>query len=203
MEVSYFSDRVLVLNRGFVPVHVTSLRRAFCMLYMGVARALDEQYQSFDFESWSDLKVREGEYGIGVVGKMIRTPRVILLQVYDRLPKKQVRFSRNNIYARDKNRCQYCGKTFPKSDLNLDHVLPKSRGGGTNWGNIVCSCVNCNRKKGGRTPEEANMNLLSTPKRPSWKECLRLSAGTHVYQEWMPFLNITDFSYWNVELEES
>ncbi len=82
-------------------------------------------------------------------------PRVIRLLAYDRLPKQTVRFNRRNLFARDNNRCQYCGKRFPTSELSLDHVVPRSRGGDTTWENIVCSCVACNVRKGGRTPTSA------------------------------------------------
>jgi hypothetical protein len=102
------------------------------------------------------------------VGRRIRIPRVIVLTAYERFPKARVRFSRLNIYARDGNTCQYCGRTLPRSDLNLDHVIPRSRGGTTSWENVVCSCIPCNLIKGGRTPAEAGMRLLHAPSRPRW-----------------------------------
>ena len=85
----------------------------------------------------------------------------------------RVRFSRLNIYARDRNTCQYCGRRPPRAELNLDHVIPRSRGGVTNWENVVCSCVPCNLKKGGRTPDEARMRLLRHPIRPRWTPFIR------------------------------
>jgi 5-methylcytosine-specific restriction endonuclease McrA len=194
-------SRVLVLNRSFMPIQVTSVKRAFCMIYLGIAKVIDRQYQIFDFASWSELSVAAHEEGIGSVGKIIRIPRVILLQTYDRLPKRQIRFSRFNIFSRDKSVCQYCGRHFPKHELNLDHVVPRSQGGITSWENVVCSCVNCNRKKGGRTPLQAQMRLVRNPVRPHWTECLNISPKSILYREWLPFLNIVDFSYWNVELE--
>ena len=106
------NTKVLVLNRHYLPVHVTSVRRAFSLLYQGVAEAVNEQYQTFDFDSWSDLSATVHDETIGLVDRVIRVPRVILLLTYDRIPKRQVRFSRFNVYARDRNTCQYCGRAL-------------------------------------------------------------------------------------------
>jgi 5-methylcytosine-specific restriction endonuclease McrA len=193
---------VLVLNRVYQPVHITSVRRAFAMLYQGVARAIDAQFQTFDFDSWSALAAAAHEDAIGTVGRRIRIPRVIVLLAYDRMPRARVRFSRFNIYARDDNTCQYCGHRHPRADLNLDHVVPRSRGGSTNWENVVCSCVPCNLRKGGRTPEEAGMRLRRSPARPRWTPMFRSATRRAFYREWRPFLSLADAAYWNAELLE-
>jgi len=192
---------VLVLNRAFFPVHVTSVRRAFCLLYAGLARAVNERFEMYDFRSWSELSVRNHDEAVGLVGRAIRIPRVIVLVAYDRIPRRTVRFSRHNIYIRDRNRCQYCGRTFPRSELNLDHVIPRSRGGRTEWENIVCSCLSCNKRKGGRLPWEAGMRLVAPPARPRWSPEYTFPVRTAVYREWLPFLNPVDYAYWNLELE--
>ena len=202
MECVMTASRVLVLNRVYTPIQVVSLKRAFCLVYRGAARFMDREYRTFDFDSWSALSVAVGEESVGIVGRMIRVPRVLLLATYDRLPRRQVRFSRYNIFARDRNTCQYCGRPFQKSDLNLDHVVPRAQGGKTTWENVVCCCIKCNRRKGGLTPLEAGMHLVRRPGRPRWTECLNLSRRHPAYREWLPFLNIVDYSYWNVELEE-
>ena len=163
---------VLVLNRSYLPVHVTSARRAFSLLYQGIAKAVNEQYETFDFDSWRDLSVAANEESVGTVTGYIRVPRVILLQAFDRVPKRHVRFSRINIYARDSNTCQYCGEGKLRSDLNLDHVVPRTQGGRSTWENVVCCCRECNRRKGGRTPEQARMRLLRKPVRPRWTPVL-------------------------------
>ncbi|WAC08493.1 MAG: HNH endonuclease [Thermodesulfobacteriota bacterium] len=193
---------VLVLNRSFFPLHITSVRRAFCLLYLGIAQVVDEQFKTFDFESWSKLAVVEREEAIGLVDRMVRIPRVILLLTYNRMPIGHVRFTRLNIYTRDKSTCQYCGKKFPKSDLSLDHVVPRSSGGRSTWENIVCCCATCNRKKGGRTPHEAGMNLLNRPKKPNWTPFYKISLRNLKRKEWLPFLNLVDLSYWHTELLE-
>lgn len=197
------STSVLVLNRLYQPVHVTSVRRALILLYRGAAKAVDEQYQTFDFESWAEMSAALHEECIGTPRKRLRVPRVILLQAYDHLPRARVRFSRLNIYARDHNTCQYCGRTPQRAELNLDHVIPRSRGGMTSWENVVCSCVRCNLKKGGRTPEEARMKLMRLPTRPRWTPFFRGPPKTGAfYQQWLPFLTLSDMAYWNVELED-
>lgn len=196
------NSKVLVLNRSFLPIHITSVRRAFCLLYQGLARAVDQEYRTFDFESWAQLSATVHDERIGLVDRVIRVPRVILLLAFDRVPKRRVRFSRFNIYSRDRNTCQYCGKVFPRSELNLDHVVPRSRGGKSTWENVVCSCHECNRRKGGRTPEEAGMRLLRPPRRPEWTPFMLETFSLRRYREWAPFLSVVDASYWNVELEE-
>ncbi len=111
---------VLVLNRHFQPIHVTNAKRAFSLLYLGVARVIDREFKTFDFDSWAQLseEMASGDV-IKTVSGAIRIPRVIVLQLYDRIPKTKVRFSRHNIYMRDGNTCQYCGQELPRSELNL------------------------------------------------------------------------------------
>jgi len=197
---SVLNTKVLVLNRHYLPVHVTVVRRALSLLYQDVARAVDEQYRTFDFASWADLAAEEDS--IGLVDRAIRVPRVILLVTYDRVPRRYVRFSRFNIYSRDRNRCQYCGRQFPRAELNLDHVIPRSKGGTSVWENVVCSCHRCNRLKGGRTPAEAGMRLISQPRRPQWTPFMMETFSLRRYKEWKPFLSAVDAAYWNTELVE-
>lgn len=196
------NSSVLVLNRSYLPIHVTSVRRAFALLYQGIARAVNEEYQTFDFESWRQLSVARDAEAIGTSSGPIRVPRVIVLLAFDRVPKRHVRFSRINIYARDNFTCQYCGVRYPRSELNLDHVVPRSFGGRSTWENVVCSCVDCNRRKGGNTPEQAGLALRRPPLRPRWTPLMNLMLSSVRYTEWRPFLNVVDASYWNTELAE-
>ena len=195
------NSSVLVLNRAFFPVHVTTARRAFCLLYAGLAKAINEQYELFDYPSWSALSASEGGACVGLVGRTIRIPRVLVLVAYDRVPRRTVRFSRRNVFIRDGNTCQYCGGTFPSSELNLDHVIPRSKGGKTSWENIVCSCLTCNKMKGGNPPEQVDMRLISRPVSPRWSPEYAFSIRGPIHREWMPFLNVVDFTYWNLELQ--
>lgn len=192
---------VLVLNRNYQPVHVTNVKRAFSLLYMGIARAIDEQYRLYDFESWAALSAAEHEH-IATIQRAIRVPRVLVLLAYEYLPKGRVRFSRLNIYARDNDTCQYCGLQLSRAELNLDHVVPRAQGGRTSWENVVCSCIECNLHKGGRTPEQAGMKLLKKPTRPRWTPFFRTAQKRITYREWLPFISLADASYWNVELSQ-
>ena len=193
---------VLVLNRYFVPITITSVKRAFVMLYCGAAKAVGGNYQTFDFESWAQISSMREEDAIKTVSRVIRIPRVIVLVRYDRMLRKEAKFNRINIFRRDGDSCQYCGERFPRSELTIDHVTPRSLGGKSVWENVVCCCMDCNRKKGGRTPEEARMRLTNKPKRPLWNPLSNISIRAVRYKEWEPFLSFVDTSYWNVELEE-
>jgi 5-methylcytosine-specific restriction endonuclease McrA len=191
---------VLVLNRHYQPVHVTNVKRAFSLLYQGVARAIDEQYRLYDFEDWAALAA--GDEAVLTVSRSIRVPRVLVLTAFEKLPRVRVRFSRLNIYVRDDDTCQYCGRRLRRSELNLDHVVPRSQGGRTCWENVVCSCIACNLRKGGRTPEQAHMKLRRAPVRPRWTPLVRGAHGDSAVRAWLPFLSVVDSSYWNVELKD-
>ena len=197
--MSPLASKVLVLNRFYFPVHVTPLRRAMSLLYQDIARAVDEPSRTFDFASWSDLAVPLEAEAIGLVNRTIRVPRVVLLSRYDRVPRRSVRFTRVNIYRRDRHHCQYCGCRYARNQLNLDHVIPRSRGGSSTWDNVVCSCRRCNRLKGDRTPEEANMRLRRRPFRPEWTPFLVEECRIKRYKEWLPYVGSVDGGYWSVD----
>ena len=180
---------VLVLNRHFQPVQVTTAKRAFVLLYGGAANALDEEGEPYDFDLWRGLPVREGDDLVPIVGGGLRVPRVLHLDRYDRTPRVTVRLTRRNIMFRDAHQCQYCGKQPPLRELNIDHVMPRSRGGADTWENLVTACRVCNLRKGWKTPEEANMRLARRPFRPKWSMTAQILLGTALqYREWEPFL---------------
>jgi len=168
-----------------------------------MAKAVNGQYETFDYDSWQELSIERNDETIGMVHRAIKIPRVILLIAYDRVPKRRVRFSRYNIFARDRNTCQYCGTAFSRNELNLDHIIPRSQGGISTWENVVCSCHDCNRRKGGKTPDQAHMRLITRPRKPTWTPPLNISLREIMHKEWVPFLDfMTDVSYWNTELLE-
>ncbi len=197
---------VLVLNKLYMAVQVIPARRAFGLLFKEIAEVItltDGYYQSYDFHSWREVsaaralfKDPDNDY-VRTVHFEIEVPRVIRLLGYDRLPRQKVKFNRRNLFARDNNRCQYCGRRFSTSELSLDHVMPRSRGGIATWENIVCACVKCNVRKGGRTPIEANMRLIREPSRPKTSPVLSLKLTHRKYESWKTFL---DHAYWSVEL---
>ncbi len=190
---------VLVLNRVYQAVQITGVRRAFRLFYAGRARAVDRDFSTYSFENWCDLPAGAADPVITTPHRSIRIPRVIQLIYYDRVPNREVRFTRRNIFHRDRNRCQYCGKVFPQRGLNVDHVVPTSRGGKSCWNNVVCACIECNSRKGCRTPEEAGMRLVRTPKRPAGHPIVRADWLGPLHEEWRTFL---DVAYWNVELSD-
>lgn len=127
-------------------------------------------------------------------------PDVIRLTRYEKLSEKDVKYTRENVYSHYGNFCGYCGKKFDTKDLNLDHVMPRSRGGKTNWSNMALSCIPCNSRKAARTPEEAGMKLLVTLGRPKWKGTQRslFPEPYGVKESWQNFI---DRAYWTSELE--
>ena len=158
----------------------------------------DGVFQTFGFREWQDCSHQGPAHElIQSVSFKIRVPRVIMLLVFDRLPKKEVKFTRHNIFERDRDTCQYCGKVFARKDLNLDHIIPRDRGGPTTWENIVCSCIPCNTRKSNRTPAEAGLRLVRKPKRPKWRPFVQVSFSLDYHDSWKHFL---DLAYWNVEL---
>jgi 5-methylcytosine-specific restriction endonuclease McrA len=201
---SFLDQQVLVLNRLWQAVNVCSARRALALLFEGHAQVVldapDGSFQTYSFGEWKDFSHKDPHPEcIRTVSFRIRVPRVILLLMFDRLPKKEVKFTRHNIFERDKDTCQYCGRVCERRDLNLDHVIPRDRGGPTSWENIVCSCIRCNTRKANRTPHEAGISLIRKPKRPKWRPFVQVNLGLHCHDSWKHFL---DIAYGNVELGE-
>jgi 5-methylcytosine-specific restriction endonuclease McrA len=201
---------VLVLNKLFMAVHVISVRRAFVLLCKELAEVVsqeDGQYATYDFQSWreiSEYRLKTFQYcaeeddWVRTASTQIQVPRVIRLLDYEKVPRHAVKFNRRNIFARDNNQCQFCGKRFPTTELSLDHVVPRSQGGVSSWENIVCACIDCNVRKGGRTPKQAHMSLIRKPEKPKRSPLLNLKLTSKKYHSWKTFL---DNAYWSVELK--
>ena len=199
---------VLVLNKMFMAVHVISVRRAFILLCKDLAEVVsleDGQFSTYNFETWREVSEfrakhfrEEDDDWVRTSNSEIQVPRVIRLLGYEKMPKHTVKFNRRNIFARDNNQCQYCGKRFPTTDLSLDHVVPRSQGGQGTWDNVVCACVECNVRKGGRTPKQAHMSLIRKPEKPKRSPMLNLKLTSKKYQSWKTFL---DNAYWSVDLK--
>lgn len=143
--------KTLVLDPGFVPVKVITWRRALCMSLIEKVEVL----ASYDRE-------------VRTISHCFRAPAVVRLLGAVRARPQLVRFSRKNVYLRDSHRCQYCLGSFTDAELTLDHVVPRVSGGKTSWTNVVAACGSCNRRKGGRTPEQAGLHLRTPPRRPQW-----------------------------------
>jgi len=205
---SALDTSVLVLNRLFMAVRVVRARHAFVLLWKQVAEVVsveDESFACYDFTSWAEVSQYRRRFQpaahdwVRTVRFEIAVPRVIRLLSYDRIPRTRVRLNRRNLFARDANRCQYCGRKFRPSELSIDHVVPRSRGGRTLWTNVVCACMKCNVRKGGRTPAEAGMRLVRGPVEPKCSPVISLHVGNDKYRSWKQFL---DTAYWHVELRD-
>jgi 5-methylcytosine-specific restriction endonuclease McrA len=173
-------EQVLLLNITYEPLKIINWKKAITLLCLGKVEVVEEYSREIHSVSFT-----------------LKLPSVVRLLRLVKRPRTPVKFSRQNIYSRDKYHCQYCGTRFSSEDLTYDHVIPKSRGGKTRWDNIVTCCIPCNRRKGGRTPGEAGMGLVRKPTRPTWLPALRITIGfREVPQSWR------DYLYWNVELLE-
>ena len=207
-STSALDASVLVLNKLFMAIHIISVRRAFCLLCKDLAEVVsleDGQFQTYDFQTWREVSEyrlkhfhQEEDDWVRTFNSAIQVPRVIRLYGYEKMPKHTVKFNRRNIFARDNNQCQYCGRKFPTSELSLDHVVPRSQGGQTTWENVVCACVACNVRKGGRTPKQAHLSLIKKPEKPKRSPLLNLKLTHKKYESWRSFL---ENAYWSVELK--
>jgi 5-methylcytosine-specific restriction endonuclease McrA len=166
------NEWTLLLNSSFEPLKVVSWKKAVIMVLLGKVEVVEE-------------------YGRIIRGMSfaLRLPAVIRLNHYIKKGTSIIKFSRQNLYLRDGGRCQYCGSPFSQKELTYDHVTPRSRGGETEWTNVVTCCLTCNLKKGGRTPEEAGMFLIRKPRAPIWIPLLTMSLGLKETPEpWKDYL---------------
>ena len=193
---------VLVLNRNYVPINTISWQRAFQLMCKESAVALDEEMNRYNFDDWfqlSQMKQNGSWRYINTISSRVAVPEVIVLLICDKYVRPVVRFNRRNVYLIHKHTCCYCGKKFDTKDLTLDHVVPRARGGKTEWLNIVLACYECNSKKDRRTPAEAGMRMVYQPQVPQKNFMFNyLRHKLTPKSSWQKFI---DFSYWNSELE--
>lgn len=191
------ADQALVLNKNWTPVTTTTVRRALVLLCRSTASAIcPSTFDVFDLEAWITRSIEAA--GSLHRGRVLRTPRydlekpeVILLRGYAGIPRREVSFSRRNLYRRDGYSCQYCGRRRPPDELSIDHVMPRSRGGKTSWENCVLACVRCNTKKANKTLRESGFMLLRAPSKPTWSPLLESIPQAHP-PSWGKFLDRTE-----------
>jgi 5-methylcytosine-specific restriction endonuclease McrA len=164
--------RVLVLNQSYEPVSVCNIKKAISLLFLMKA----------------EIVISNESRSLRSVRSIFKHPSVIRLSRYIHVPVKKVELSRKNVMRRDAHRCQYCGTMKPP--LTIDHIQPKSRGGMDTWENLTTACIKCNTKKGNRTPDEAGMKLLKTPRRPSHVTFIK-NLGGEIDERWKPYLFMT------------
>ncbi len=189
---SVLDTKVLVLNRSYLPIGLCTVKDAYRLSSQNVCDVLDKNLEPYDWLSWINLKVEDNTQSVGTVYKRIRVPRIVRLHDYNKIPDRVVRFNRTNIMVRDKYICQYCGTIYTASQLNMDHVRPRSRGGRTTWTNIVASCHTCNSRKADKTPREAHMTLIRRPLKPKWSPRDIIGKRTKIYPEWQIFFQDTN-----------
>jgi 5-methylcytosine-specific restriction endonuclease McrA len=170
-------NQTLLLNQGFEPLCTLPWQRAICLWVLGKVEVVEEYEE----------EIRSLYFAI-------KRPAVVRLVARLRLRRQRVKFSRQNVIARDRGRCQYCGEQKPLAELTYDHVVPRAKGGVTAWENIVTACVACNARKGNRTPEAAGMRLHTRPARPDWVPALSIPLRGSIPEQWASYL------YWQVEL---
>ena len=192
METAY---QTLVLNRLWQAVNVVGVERAFSLLALEHAQVIyaeDGSFRLFDADTWfafsAETPPSEGGRLIHTVNQSVRVPSVLLLRRYDRMLLREMKFNRQNLFERDGYRCQYCGNSFVAKELNMDHVVPRDRGGKTSWENVVTSCIRCNSRKGNRDPNEAGMYLLREPVRPRQRPFVSFLYGRPIEDSWRHFI---------------
>lgn len=199
--VQVLDNQTLVLNKHWAPIQVTTVKEAIGLVAKGHAKIIDaETYQVHDLLSWADVtkakQVLESDK-IHSVRLVMTAPEVIMLTTYDGLGERSVVFSRRNLFKRDHHTCQYCGVQPEASELTIDHIVPKSKGGKSTWENCVLACVPCNKRKADRSLADSGLKLRKVPKKPSWKALIQASAKQK-RKSWEQFVSE---AYWNVELD--
>lgn len=183
---------VLVLNRNWQAINTRTPAEAFCQMATDAATALDIHGKDWmiptRWEDWLQLPVREGDASIGTASGQIRVPTVIVVANFARVPMKRPKFNSRNVWDRDGGKCQYTGKALRPGEGNIDHIMPRSRGGQTTWENCVLAAVEVNSKKADRTPEEAGLTLKRKPTAPRELPVTALLRNTHDIPDWDPFL---------------
>lgn len=187
----------LVLNKSWVPVQVIDFRKTMNLIYQEAAHALDREYIVYDWKGWLEFTIKNAtDYAKVYTAKIaIAVPEIIVLVKYNQLPKREIKFSRENIFNTYHYKCLYCGNVFTIKNLTIDHIIPKSRGGKTTWLNCVPCCKPCNNKKDCKTPQEAGMQLLRQPIKPHWINPITGARGkAQICQSWNKFMNKIDIS---------
>lgn len=188
-----YRKTVLVLNKNWQAINVTTPADALSMIFSDTAMGLDIKGEDCmlpcKWNQWIGLNLLDNEETVNTPRGKIKIPKVIIASKFDKVPLRKLRFSLKNLWNRDKNKCQYTGKTLSNSNGNIDHIVPKSRGGKTTWTNCVLCHKDVNSKKGDKTPAEAGLKLLSVPKEPFQMPCTMYIRNPFNIKEWNAFLN--------------
>jgi 5-methylcytosine-specific restriction endonuclease McrA len=184
---------VLVLNRNWQAIHVKSPAEALSMMYTDTATGLDilgeDQMVPYKWKDWINLSYDEQSEYVSTVNGQIKIPKVIVLCKFDKVPMKRPKFSLSAVWNRDEGICQYSGRKLSKNEGNVDHIIPRSRGGKTDWSNCVLTSREINAKKADKTPEEAGLKLIKPPIIPRYMPSTLYIKNKHNIKEWEMFLS--------------
>lgn len=187
---SYKPD-VLVLNRVWLPIHIIDWGKAMSLVYQEKCKSLDRDCIPYTFDQWKQFTLQNLQHYpfVQTVNYPVAVPEIIVSVSFDRLPRREVKYSRQNVFSRDHFRCVYCGNRFKRDQLTLDHIIPRSQGGKSTWDNTVSSCFKCNQRKADRTLKDAGMSLLIQPTKPKWISPLQnVNIETHPCKSWEHFI---------------
>lgn len=183
---------VLVLNRNWQAIHTKTPAEAFCMMASGAATGLDVQGDDcivpVRWEDWLKLPVRDEDNVIGTPRGAVRVPTVIVAVKYAKIPLCRPSLGARGIWDRDGGVCQYTGRKLAPHEGNIDHIVPRSRGGPTSWENCVLAHREVNAKKGARLPQEAGLRLLRDPYVPKPVPSIARIRNIHGIRDWQRFL---------------
>lgn len=209
--MTLMKNPILILNKSWIPVRVSTFRRALKKVCNERARFVDhESYCLFYWGEWLDkfsMSHKQSLYSnypvIKGINFSVRQPEVVVCNIYNNIPKTNLKLTRRNLLVRDNFRCQYCGTRVGSREATIDHVMPRSRGGLNTWKNLVISCIKCNVSKGNKTPQETGILLRTTPKKPRWNPLYALLNKKRP-KSWDKFINTdkwNEIGYWDVELK--
>lgn len=183
---------VLILNKNWLPINTTTPKHSFSLLYNNNAKSLnfnkDGNMELVNWNEWSCLDA-SGDWFIKTVKGNIKIPKVIVLNYFDKIPRQAIKFTQKNLWERDNYTCQYTGKKINKYDGNIDHIVPRSKGGKTSWENCVLAHKDINAKKANNTPEEVGLKLLKKPNEPRIMPVSFYIKNEYEIKEWDMFLN--------------
>ena len=185
--MAYLKDPVLILNKSWLPIRVKTVKSSINLIFRERAFVVNPvTYEVYSLMEWINLEVKEEDKFLRTSHSKIKVPEIIVLSNYNKIPEQNVKLTKKNIFLRDKYLCQYTGKKVDPKNADIDHVIPKSKGGTNSWDNLVVSSKDINRKKGNKTPEEAGLKLIKQPRKPLYRSLL-LDPRKEIPESWKKF----------------
>ena len=197
------NEPVLVLSKGWIPIHITTLRDAIGLVFVGGAKIVvtsdmtdrddnktAHEFETLDYDKWVEVseKLDSDDFTMIHSSHKPHFKPTVIVRNWGGIQRYEIKFCRQSLYERDQGSCQYCGKKVGQKVATIDHIIPKSRGGKSTWKNTVISCDTCNTKKGDKNLENSNMSLLSEPRKPTWVAVKLNKAKTMQEKaEWLKF----------------